>query len=92
MKKRRPDWQAGVLYVGRPVNAVGVAGDALANGVLPHFAYLSPDLARAMHAEGKWVGTWCPNSEAELAHAIAMGADMIGTNYPDRLIAMLSPH
>jgi hypothetical protein len=42
-----------------------------------------------MHAEGKWVGTWCPNSEGELKHAIAMGADMIGTNYPDRLQRLL---
>lgn len=91
VKKRRPHWETGVLYVGRMVNPVGVAGDALASGVLPHFAYLSPDLAKQMHDEAKWVGTWCPNSEAELRHAIAMGADMIGTNYPDRLQALLAP-
>lgn len=89
LKKRRPNWQAGALYVGRPVDPVSVAGAALANGVLPHFAYLSPELAKTMHAEGKWVGTWCPNSEPELQYAIAMGADMIGTNYPDRLQRLL---
>jgi glycerophosphoryl diester phosphodiesterase len=89
LKQRRPNWQAGALYVGRMVDPVGVAGAALANGVLPHFFYLSPELTKQMHAEGKWVGTWCPNSEPELQYAIAMGADMIGTNYPDRLQKLL---
>ena len=55
--------------------SVGLAGATLANGLLPQFMFVTPDLVAAMHAEGKWVGCWCPNSEAELKHAIAMGAD-----------------
>jgi glycerophosphoryl diester phosphodiesterase len=89
LKKRRPHWQAGALYLGRVVDPVGVAGAALVNGLLPHFAYLSPDVVAAAHAERLWVGTWCPNSEAELGWAIKAGADMIGTNYPDRLLKLL---
>lgn len=89
VKKRRPHWQAAALYVGRVVDPVGLAGATLANGLLPQFMFVTPDLVAAMHAEGKWVGCWCPNSEGELKHAIAMGADMIGTNYPDRLMKLL---
>lgn len=89
IKKRQRNWVAGALYVGRMVDPVGVARAAQANGVLPHFMYVTPDLIKTMHDERMWVGTWCPNSERELQHAIAMGADMIGTNYPDRLRKLL---
>lgn len=89
IKKRRLHWQTGALYVGRVVDPGGMAGAALVGGLLPHFAYLTPDLVATAHDEQLWVGTWCPNTEAELQHAIQAGADMIGTNYPDRLRALL---
>lgn len=89
IKKRQRHWMTGALYVARVVDPVGLAGAAQANGLLPHFMYLTPDLVAQAHAERLWVGTWCPNNEGELQHAIAMGADMIGTNYPDRLWKLL---
>ncbi|MFP5501549.1 MAG: glycerophosphodiester phosphodiesterase [Candidatus Sericytochromatia bacterium] len=89
IKKRQRHWMTGALYVGRVVDPVGMAGAAQVNGLLPHFGFLTPDLIEQAHAERLWVGCWCPNTEAELQHAIAMGADMIGTNYPDRLKQLL---
>ncbi|HEY9722675.1 MAG TPA: glycerophosphodiester phosphodiesterase family protein [Oscillatoriaceae cyanobacterium] len=89
IKKRQPHWQVGILYVGRLVDPVGAAGAALANGMLPQWQFLTPDLVEAAHRERLWVGVWSPNTEPELRYAIANGADMIGTNYPDRLVAIL---
>jgi glycerophosphoryl diester phosphodiesterase len=89
IKKRLPHWMTGAIYAGRVVDPVGLARSAQVNGLLPHFAYVLPDMIKAMHEEKMWVGVWGPNSEAELRHAVAMGADMIGTNYPDRLRKLL---
>lgn len=89
IKKRRPHWQVGLLYVARLVDPVGAAGAALANGLLPQWQFLTPDLVEAAHRERLWVGVWSPSTETELRYAIANGADMIGTNYPDRLVALL---
>ncbi|MDB5097777.1 MAG: glycerophosphoryl diester phosphodiesterase [Cyanobacteria bacterium RYN_339] len=88
VKSLRPDWMSGVLYVGRLVDPVGLAQASKANGLLPMWGMLTPDQVEKAHAAGLWVGVWAPNTEAELKHAIAMGADMIGTNYPARAHAL----
>jgi glycerophosphoryl diester phosphodiesterase len=88
IRQHRKDWVTGALYVGRPVDPVGMASAAGASGLLPMFGLLTRDVVEKAHAAGIWVGTWAPNSEAELRHAMAMGADMIGTNYPDRAHAL----
>lgn len=88
VKQARPQWCTGVLYVGRPVDAVHLATSAGADGLLPNFYFVEKDLLEAAHAAQKWVGCWAPNTERELGYAIAQGVDMIGTNFPDRLRAM----
>ncbi len=89
LKQARPQWTTGVLYVGRPVDPVALAASAGADGLLPNFYFVEQeDVARA-HAAQKWVGCWAPNSERELGYAISQGVDMIGTNFPDRLQALL---
>jgi len=90
IKQARPTWTTGVLYVARVVDPAGLAGAARANGILPMWGLLTPDVVAQAHAAGLWVGTWAPNTEGELRHAVAMGADMIGTNYPDRLHAVFA--
>lgn len=84
VKQHRPDWITATLYVGRPVDPVGIASAAHANGLLPMWGLLTPDQVAKAHAAGLWVGVWAPGSEAEIKHSADMGADMIGTNYPDR--------
>lgn len=84
VKQFKPEWSTGALYVGRPVDPVGIATAARASGLLPMFGLLTPDQVQKAHDAKLWVGVWSPNSESEIQHAIHMGADMIGTNYPDR--------
>ena len=90
IKKARPHWRTAVLYVGRLVDPVGMARAAMADGLLPQWAFVTPDLVQAAHDAGLWVGCWAPNTAEELQHATAMGADMIGTNYPDRMHALVA--
>ena len=89
VKQARPHWTTGVLYVGRPVDPVSLATAAGADGLLPNFYFVEQDDVARAHAAQKWVGCWAPNSEKELGYAIAQGVDMIGTNFPDRLHALL---
>lgn len=89
LKQARPTWTTGVLYVGRPIDSVALATNAGADGLLPNFYFLEKDMIEAAHAAGKWVGCWAPNSPKELGYALQQGADMIGTNFPDRLLEML---
>ena len=89
LKQARPQWTTGVLFVGRPVDAVHLATASGADGLLPNFYFVEPDMVQAAHAAGKWVGVWAPNSEKELGYVLQTGVDMIGTNFPDRLHAML---
>lgn len=89
VKQARPQWTAGVLYVGRPVDAVGLATAAGADGLLPNFYFVEKEDVERAHAAQKWVGCWAPNTDKELGYALMQGVDMIGTNYPDRLHALL---
>ena len=90
VKQARPAWQTGVLFVGRPVDPVHLATAAGADGLLPNFYFVEPDMMQAAHAAGKWVGCWAPNSEKELGYALKQNVDVIGTNFPDRLHAMVA--
>ncbi|MEB3221872.1 MAG: glycerophosphodiester phosphodiesterase family protein [Candidatus Sericytochromatia bacterium] len=89
LKQARPSWCTGVLYAARPVDAIHLATGAGADGLLPNFSFVERDMVEAAHAAGKWVGCWAPNTERELGYALSQGVDMIGTNYPDRLHALL---
>jgi glycerophosphoryl diester phosphodiesterase len=90
VKGARPNIITAALYVGRLVDPVGLAAAAKADGLLPMWGLLTPDQVEKAHAAGLWVGCWAPNTEAELKHAVAMGADMIGTNFPARAHALFS--
>jgi glycerophosphoryl diester phosphodiesterase len=92
LKQARPGWCTGVLYAARPVDAVHLATSAQADGLLPNFAFVERDMVDAAHAAGKWVGCWAPNTERELGYALMQGVDMIGTNFPDRLHALVRRH
>jgi glycerophosphoryl diester phosphodiesterase len=82
----------GVLYAGRPVDAgVGMARQAQADAVLPHWAYVTADDVAAAHAAGLSVAPWASSDPAVLRHLIAAGVDAIGTNHPDVLRDVLAP-
>lgn len=88
IKEARPSWSCGVLYVGHPVDPVQMAQAARADGLLPQFGFATPELVAQAHAARQWVGVWSPNEPQELRHALATGVDLIGTNFPERLLAL----
>lgn len=81
-----------VLFVGRPVDQVGLALDAGADALHPHWAYLTPEMVGAAHAAGLRVETWTVDDPLYLAHVIGMGPDGVMTNHPGRLREFLSAH
>ena len=82
----------GVLYAGRPVDAgVGMARQAQADAVLPHWAYVTAEDVATAHAAGLSVAPWASSDPAVLRHLIAAGVDAIGTNHPDVLRDVLAP-
>lgn len=89
LKQREKRLMTGALYLASVIDPVGLARSALADGLMPNVHYLTPDLAPTLAREGLWLGTWTANTDAEIAHALAMGAQVIGTNDPARLRARL---
>jgi len=81
---------AAVLFVGRPVDPVGLALDAGADALHPHWAYLTPEMVGAAHAAALRVETWTVDDPLCLAHVVGMAPDGVMSNYPDRLREFLS--
>src|ERR1700716_3247045 len=80
----------GVLYSGRPVDAgVGLARQANADALLPHWAYVTSADVQVAHNAGLAVAPWATSDPAILRHLIDAGVDAIGTNHPDVLRGIL---
>jgi glycerophosphoryl diester phosphodiesterase len=52
-------------------------------------ADLTAESVGAIHALGKPVVVWTPDSPADIARAVALGVDGMISNYPDRVLAAL---
>lgn len=79
----------GVLFAARPIDVVALATAANANILLPHWSYVTPDVVADAHRANLAVYTWELHELAELKHVLALGVDGIGTNFPDRLKALI---
>lgn len=79
-----------VLFVGRPVSPLGLALEAGADALHPHWAYLTPGLVGLAHASGLRVETWTVDDPSHMAHVAGVGPDGVMSNYPDRLREFLS--
>jgi glycerophosphoryl diester phosphodiesterase len=78
----------GVLYAARPVDAVALARQANADGLLPQYAYVTAADVEHAHAAGLFVAPWTVN-ERHTAEALkSQGVDAIATNYPDKLTGL----
>ena len=76
----------GVLYACRPTDAgIGLAREADADAVLPHWAYVTGEDVRAAHDAGLAVAPWATSDPLILRQLVACGVDAIGTNHPDVL-------
>jgi len=89
IKEIQPKLVTGVLYACRPVSAVGMARQADASMLLPHWSYVVPQLIEEAHSAGLIVGPWVVDDPALMKWLIDIGVDAIGTNYPDQLRAVL---
>jgi glycerophosphoryl diester phosphodiesterase len=78
-----PEVATGILYVGRFVDEPGAARAAGADALHPNWAFVTPDLIEKAHAAGLAVSPWCPNDLPTIKLLSDMGADSIGTDYPD---------
>jgi glycerophosphoryl diester phosphodiesterase len=75
----------GVLYGARPVDAVAMAKQAQADGLLPQYAYVTREDVDAAHAAGLFVAPWTVNDAEDIKDLATKGVDAIATNYPDRV-------
>jgi glycerophosphoryl diester phosphodiesterase len=86
VKALEPRITTGVLYGARPVDGgVGLARQAEADALLPHWAYVTPQDVAVAHAAGLSVAPWASSDPDVLRQLIAAGVDAIGTNHPDVL-------
>jgi glycerophosphoryl diester phosphodiesterase len=86
MKAREPRLRTGVLLVGCPADPVGLAQAALAEALVLHYGYVTPDLVSAAHAAGLLVYIWNIDDVETLKPYLAMNLDGIGSNSPDILV------
>ena len=86
MKEQEPRLRTGVLMVGCPADPVGLARAALAEALVLHYAYVTPDLVASAHAHGLLVYVWNIDDIETLKPYLAMNLEGIGSNRPDVVV------
>lgn len=89
VKRTDPSIPCGVLSsddLVKPGSYVELVG---AQAYHPYYRNITKDDVVQCHSLGKAVNVWTPNSEDDLRSCIAMGVDILITNYPDRALALL---
>jgi len=86
LKEAESRLHTGVLLVGCPADPVGLARAALADALVLHYAYVTPELVAAAHAAGLLVFIWNIDDVETLKPYLAMHVDGIGSNRPDVLV------
>jgi glycerophosphoryl diester phosphodiesterase len=81
----------GILYAARLVDAPAAAHAAWADAVMPHHGFATPDVVQQAHAAGLAISVWTVDDPDTAKRLAALGVDAIATNYPDRILAALSP-
>jgi glycerophosphoryl diester phosphodiesterase len=82
----QPRITTGVLYACRPTDGgVGLAREAGADAVLPHWSFVTREDVEVAHAAGLSVAPWATSDPDVMRTLIAGGVDAIGTNHPDIL-------
>ena len=84
-RRVNPRLHTGALFVGTPVTLAQIAEEAGALYVLPAVGQLNVRLVEDTHARGLQLFTWTANSFEQVEKAIAMKADGIMGDYPDRI-------
>ena len=80
-----PVWFTTPLHHGTPRRVIDAAMSAGAQGWFAHLSDATPRHAAAARAEGLCFGVWTVNEDADLSRCIAIAADAVCTDFPDRL-------
>jgi glycerophosphoryl diester phosphodiesterase len=89
VKELEPRLAVGALFAARPIDGPAIARAAMADALLPHWGFATPDFVESAHAAGLAVSVWTVNEEAALRTVVDAGVDAIATDYPDRILAAL---
>lgn len=89
LREREPRIKTGVLLVGHPVDAPGMARAAEAEALVLHFAYVNRELVQAARSAGMLVFIWNIDTVELLQPYLGLNLDGIGSNRPDVLIDYL---
>lgn len=84
-KQLAPALRAACLLVARPVDPVGLARAAQADGLSIQVDHLDEELVRTCHAAGLVVCGWNVNDPARLPSMRAMQLDWLGTDEPTKI-------
>jgi glycerophosphoryl diester phosphodiesterase len=71
---------AGIIFVGEPINSHKLALDANANVIFPSYRYMTLDLVRNAKKHGLAVYPWAIDDEKNFNKFSEMGVDGIVTN------------
>jgi glycerophosphoryl diester phosphodiesterase len=86
MKEKEPRLRTGVLLVGCPADPAGLARAALADALVLHYAYITPELVAQAHAAQLLVFVWNIDDLETLKPYLTLDLDGIGTNRPDVVV------
>lgn len=84
-----PHLQTGLLYDCGLISPWLYAQSLGAGHLHPHFAFVTPELVRESHLRGMGVNTYTVNEDWELEQVALAGADIVISNYPERIAQFL---
>jgi len=89
VKRADASLQVGAIFEKAGARACERSAAAGAGLISVFYKNLTWGLVEEAHRRGLEAAAWSPDKEAEWRAMIALGADMVATNRPDRLMAML---
>lgn len=88
MKARAPWLRTGVLYDARPLKSASLAMEAGADWIGPSVKWVDAEEVAAARKAGLGIFVWTANDDEAMRRVLALGVTAIGSDYPDRLLAM----
>ena len=86
IKKLSKKINAGILFVGNPINAASLAKDANAGYLFANFNYIDSDLVQNAHQNKLKVFVWNIDDIKNLKKMLKLNVDGIGSNKPDVIV------
>ena len=84
--------QVGALFADPPDDACAEAAALDARGIFVLYKNLTAELVAEARAAGLEIGCWNPDTEPEWRAMLALDLDILSSNRPDALLALLGRH